>query len=63
MDANDDLRESITYRWLTETVGLHNCIHEKHATSTQLYNITYIETSYDEEDQNIKHNSFMTINV
>ena len=29
--ANDDLRDHITHNWLTETVGLRNCLHEKHA--------------------------------
>lgn len=31
MDANDDLRDGVTHNWLTGTVGLRNCLHEKHA--------------------------------
>ena len=32
MDANDDLRDGITHRWLTDTICLINCLHTRHST-------------------------------
>ena len=32
MDVNDDLRDGITHRWLTESMGLINCLHTRHST-------------------------------
>lgn len=31
LDANDDLRGSETHTWLTDTLGLGNCLHVKHS--------------------------------
>ena len=31
MDANDDLRNGVTHTWLTEDIGLVNCLHDKHS--------------------------------
>ena len=31
LDANDDLRNGPTHQWLTETMGLRNCLHEQHS--------------------------------